>query len=45
MAAKAAEVFNGARATGEIVFMPSEEVLRIQNRLDEHYRQKQLNIS
>jgi len=45
MAAKAAEIFNGARATGEIVFMPPEEVLRIQNRLDEHYRQKQLNMS
>jgi len=45
MAAKAAEVFIGAKSAGNIVFMDPENVNRIQNRLDEKYRQKQLNLS
>ncbi|HKJ67380.1 MAG TPA: class II aldolase/adducin family protein [bacterium] len=45
MAVKAAEVFNGARTAGNIQFMDSKDVQRIQNRLDEKYRQKQLKVS
>lgn len=45
MAVKAAEIFNGAMANGEAVFMSDKDVLRIASRQDEKYRQKQLNIS
>ncbi len=43
VAVKAAEIFNGAHALGEVVFMAPEEVERIHNRLDEQYRREQLN--
>lgn len=42
MAAKAAEIFAGAKALGNIVFMDEKEIKRIHNRTDEHYRQKLL---
>jgi rhamnose utilization protein RhaD (predicted bifunctional aldolase and dehydrogenase) len=44
IAVKAAEVFMGACALGDPVFMDSKEVFRIHSRLDEHYRQKQLKF-
>ena len=44
IAVKAAEVFMGACALGDPVFMDSKEVFRIHSRLDEHYRQKQLEF-
>jgi len=45
MAVKAAEIFNGAMANGEAIFMSDKDVLRIASRQDEKYRQNQLNIS
>lgn len=42
MSEKAATVFVGAAATGGPVFMSSEHVRRIADRIDEHYRQKML---
>ena len=42
MAEKAAMVFVGAAANGGPVFMSSENVRRIADRLDEHYRQRML---
>ncbi|MGA9364038.1 MAG: class II aldolase/adducin family protein [Bacteroidota bacterium] len=44
IAVKAAEVFAGACALGNPVFMDPEEVFHIHSRLDEHYRQKQLKL-
>ena len=44
MAVKAAGIFLGACALGEPVFMDPREVSRIHERMDEHYRQKRLNL-
>jgi hypothetical protein len=44
MTVKAAEIFVGAQALGGSVPMPQEEVTRIENRLDEEYRRKMLQI-
>lgn len=44
MAHKAAEIFVGAANLGGPVFMTAEDVDRIANRVDEHYRQKQLQL-
>ena len=44
MAMKAAEIFNGACANGEVIFMPEHEVQRIYSRQDEHYRQRMLEL-
>lgn len=44
MAHKSAEIFIGAAALGGPVFMSDENVDRIANRSDEHYRQKQLKL-
>jgi rhamnose utilization protein RhaD (predicted bifunctional aldolase and dehydrogenase) len=44
MTIKAAEIFNGACANGEVVFMPPNEVQRIYSRQDEHYRQRMLKL-
>ena len=45
MAEKAATVFVGAAANGGPVFMSSEHVRRIADRIDEHYRQRMLHGS
>lgn len=42
MAEKAARVFVGAAALGGPVFMPAHQVARIDERSDEHYRQRML---
>ncbi len=44
MAHKSAEIFVGAAALGGPVFMSDEDVHRIANRIDEHYRQKALKL-
>ncbi len=44
MADKAARIFAGAAALGGPQFMTAEQVHRIANRLDEHYRQRALNL-
>ncbi len=44
MAQKAAQIFVGAAALGGPVFMSHENVLRIANRTDEHYRQRALKL-
>lgn len=44
MAHKSAEIFVGAAALGGPVFMPAEDVDRIANRIDEHYRQRALKL-
>ena len=44
MADKAARVFVGAAALGGPVFLTPEQVDRIANRLDEHHRQRALNL-
>ena len=44
MAQKAAEIFVGAAALGGPTFMSSEDVSRIANRTDEHYRQRALKL-
>jgi rhamnose utilization protein RhaD (predicted bifunctional aldolase and dehydrogenase) len=44
MAHKSAEIFVGAAALGGPVFMPDEEIDRIANRIDEHYRQRALKL-
>ena len=44
MTVKAAEIFVGAQALGGSVPMPQREVTRIENRLDEEYRRKMLQI-
>jgi rhamnose utilization protein RhaD (predicted bifunctional aldolase and dehydrogenase) len=44
MAHKSAEIFVGAAALGGPVFMPKEDVDRIANRIDEHYRQRALKL-
>ena len=44
MAHKSAAIFVGAAALGGPVFMPAEEVDRIANRIDEHYRQRALKL-
>ena len=44
MAHKSAEIFVGAAAMGGPVFMPAEDVDRIANRIDEHYRQRALKL-
>ena len=44
MAHKSAEIFIGAAALGGPIFMSKENVDRIANRSDEHYRQKQLKL-
>jgi rhamnose utilization protein RhaD (predicted bifunctional aldolase and dehydrogenase) len=44
MAHKSAEIFAGAAAMGGPIFLSAEDVDRIANRTDEHYRQKQLKL-
>jgi rhamnose utilization protein RhaD (predicted bifunctional aldolase and dehydrogenase) len=44
MAVKAAEIFIGAHQLGNVNPMPSSEVERIENRLDEEYRRKMLRM-
>ncbi len=44
MAHKSAEIFVGATALGGPVFMSDEQVHRIANRIDEHYRQRALKL-
>lgn len=44
MADKAARVFAGAAALGGPVFLTPEQVDRIANRIDEHYRQRALKL-
>jgi rhamnose utilization protein RhaD (predicted bifunctional aldolase and dehydrogenase) len=44
MAHKSAEIFAGAAAMGGPIFLSDEDVDRIANRTDEHYRQKQLKL-
>jgi rhamnose utilization protein RhaD (predicted bifunctional aldolase and dehydrogenase) len=44
MAQKAAEIFVGAAALGGPTFMSPEDVSRIANRTDEHYRQRALKL-
>lgn len=44
MAHKSAEIFVGAASMGGPVFMPAEDVDRIANRIDEHYRQRALKL-
>ena len=44
MAQKSAEVFVGAAAMGGPVFLTAENVDRIANRIDEHYRQRALKL-
>ncbi|MFG0291356.1 MAG: class II aldolase/adducin family protein [Rhodopirellula sp. JB044] len=44
MAHKSAEIFVGAAALGGPVFLSDEDVDRIANRIDEHYRQKALKL-
>jgi rhamnose utilization protein RhaD (predicted bifunctional aldolase and dehydrogenase) len=44
MTVKAAEIFVGAHSLGGGVAMPSVEVIRIENRLDEEYRRKMLRV-
>lgn len=44
MAHKAAEIFIGAAALGGPVFMSNDDIDRIANRIDEHYRQKELKL-
>lgn len=44
MAHKSAEIFVGAAALGGPVFMSDEDVDRIANRIDEHYRQRALKL-
>jgi hypothetical protein len=42
--AKAAEIFVGAAALGGPRFLTQENIHRIDNRIDEHYRQRALNL-
>ena len=44
MAQKSAEIFVGAAAMGGPVFLTAEDVDRIANRIDEHYRQRALKL-
>lgn len=44
MAHKSAEIFVGAAALGGPVFLTDEDVDRIANRIDEHYRQRALKL-
>lgn len=44
MAHKSAEIFVGATTLGGPVFMAQAEVKRIASRIDEHYRQKELDL-
>ncbi|HEY5892138.1 MAG TPA: class II aldolase/adducin family protein [Chthoniobacterales bacterium] len=44
MLEKAAKIFVGAASLGGPVFMTPEDVRRIASRIDEHYRQKELNL-
>ncbi|MCM2374458.1 class II aldolase/adducin family protein [Aporhodopirellula aestuarii] len=44
MAHKSAEIFVGAAALGGPVFLSDEDVDRIANRIDEHYRQRALKL-
>jgi rhamnose utilization protein RhaD (predicted bifunctional aldolase and dehydrogenase) len=44
MAHKAAQIFVGAAALGGPTFMSAEDVDRISNRTDEHYRQRALKL-
>ena len=44
MAHKAAEIFVGAAALGGPTFMSPDDVSRIANRIDEHYRQRALKL-
>jgi rhamnose utilization protein RhaD (predicted bifunctional aldolase and dehydrogenase) len=44
MAHKSAEIFVGAASLGGPVFMSEEDVDRIANRIDEHYRQRALKL-
>ncbi len=44
MLEKSAKIFAGAAALGGPVFLTPDNVHRIAHRIDEHYRQKQLNL-
>ena len=44
MAKKAAEIFVGAAALGGPRFLSDADVARIENRIDEHYRQRALKL-
>jgi len=44
MLEKSAQIFVGAAALGGPISLTAENVYRIANRIDEHYRQKQLNL-
>jgi hypothetical protein len=44
MLEKSARIFVGAATLGGPVSLTPENVDRIANRIDEHYRQKQLNL-
>jgi rhamnose utilization protein RhaD (predicted bifunctional aldolase and dehydrogenase) len=44
MAKKAAEIFIGAAALGGPVFLSDKDVARLDNRIDEHYRQRALKM-
>ena len=44
MAQKSAEIFVGAAALGGPNFLSPEDVDRIANRIDEHYRQRALKL-
>ena len=44
MAQKSAEIFVGAAALGGPIFLSAENVDRIANRIDEHYRQRALKL-
>ena len=44
MAHKSAQIFVGAAALGGPVFMTADDVDRIANRIDEHYRQRALKL-
>ena len=44
MADKAARIFIGAAALGGPRFLEPEQVDRIANRIDEHYRQRALKL-
>lgn len=44
MLEKAAKIFVGAASLGGPILMSPEDIRRIANRIDEHYRQKELNL-
>jgi ribulose-5-phosphate 4-epimerase/fuculose-1-phosphate aldolase len=44
MTVKAAQIYLGAVPLGGPTFLTAEQIDRIANRLDEHYRQRALNL-